>query len=242
MSFDLNEFTLSDMTRLGADLRKLGAGATSMEEAAQSVVSVLHRTLTNGTDGAPACALVRVFVLLPFSSLDGAQQAFARRLLPDIDQEPGTKCLTLLATAGDEPAWNSRLHSLGHQALPIPGEESLARSPMIRQLMGQLGVDVQSLFASDPEMIVDGAQHTFNVFHVPDAQGSPHIPAQEEFVLRCGIRSVIGFGGLLFPGELFAGILFTKTPVTRQVAELFKTLALNVKVALLPFAGRRVFS
>jgi hypothetical protein len=91
-------------------------------------------------------------------------------------------------------------------------------------------------------MLLDSAQHTFNVFHVADAAGSPHIPAQQEFVIPHGVRSVLGFGGLLPPGELFATILFTKARVPREVAERFRTLALNVKVALLPFAGVRIFS
>ena len=43
-------------------------------------------------------------------------------------------------------------------------------------------------------------------------------------------------------GELFATILFSRTPIPREVADLFKTLALNVKVALLPFVGTRIFS
>jgi hypothetical protein len=90
--------------------------------------------------------------------------------------------------------------------------------------------------------MVDATEHTFNVFHVPNAVGSPYIPAQKEFVIPYGVQSVLGFGGLLAPGELFATILFSRTPIPRDVADLFKSLALNVKVAMLPFAGARVFS
>ena len=136
----------------------------------------------------------------------------------------------------------ARRDSRGHQALPLPGEESLTRSPMIRQLLRQLGVEAETLLSTDSAMMLDQSQHTFNVFHVAEASGSPYIPAQGEFVIPHAIRSVIGFGGLLLPGELFATILFTRAPVSRQAAELFTTLALNVKVALLPFAGDRIFS
>jgi hypothetical protein len=122
------------------------------------------------------------------------------------------------------------------------GEESIARSPMIGQLLRQLGVDVGSLLHPDPEMLLDAAHHTFNVFHVSDAVGSPYIPAQDDFVRPYGIRSVIGFGGVLSAGELFATILFSRAPIARAQAELFRTLALNMKVALLPFSGRRVFA
>jgi len=50
-----------------------------------------------------------------------------------------------------------------------------------------------------------------------------------------GIRSVIGFGGMLPSGNLFAVILFTKVPIPRETADLFRPLALSVKLAILPF-------
>jgi hypothetical protein len=37
-------------------------------------------------------------------------------------------------------------------------------------------------------------------------------------------------------------ILFSRVRIPREIAELFKTLSLNVKVALLPFVDRRVFA
>ena len=43
-------------------------------------------------------------------------------------------------------------------------------------------------------------------------------------------------------GDLYAMILFSRTRVPREVAELFRTLSLNVKVALLPFVDRKVFA
>jgi hypothetical protein len=240
-SYDLSAFSLRDMTRCGVELRKQGIEAASMEQVADRVVRLLHDRLRAPT-GERACALVRVFVTLPYSELQESQQAFARKLLPDIERRPELKCLTLLATAGDQSAWNSRHTSTGHQALPLPSEESIARSPMISQLIRQLNVDVSELLRPNAAVMLDETQHTFNVFHVPDAVNSPFIPAQAEFVEPFGIRSVLGFGGLLLPGELFATILFARTPISREVAERFKTLALNVKVALLPFTGERVFA
>ena len=152
------------------------------------------------------------------------------------------KCLTLLASCGVERAWNSRHRSAGHKALPLPSAESVARSPMIAQLIRQLGVEVQFLLAPDSRLMVEMEQHSFNVFYVPDAEGSPFIPAQEEFVVPYRVRSVLGFGGVLPSGDLYAMILFSRTRVSREVAELFRTLSLNVKVALLPFVDRQVFA
>jgi hypothetical protein len=113
---------------------------------------------------------------------------------------------------------------------------------MIAQLIRQFGIDAGAFVSPDPAFMVDAAQHNFNVFHVPDAVGSPSIPAQEEFVLPFGIQSVLGFGGLLPAGELFAIIMFSKRAIPRSTADLFRPLALNTKVAILPFANDRVFA
>ncbi|HUQ98792.1 MAG TPA: hypothetical protein VM166_05005 [Gemmatimonadaceae bacterium] len=239
-SYDFSRFGLAEMTRCGIDLRRSGSGAKSMEEAASRVVRYLYEGLRDAGSDKPACALVRMFVTLPFDDLQSEQQSFAERVLGD--RPDGTmKCLTLLATAGQEPDWNSRHTSKGHQALPLPSPEAVSRSPMIAQLIRQLGIEISALL-SESGLVIDTAQHTFNVFYVGDAVGSPVIPGQKEFVIPYGVRSVLGFGGVMPSGELFATILFSKTPIPRDVADLFKTLALNVKVALLPFVGNRIFA
>jgi hypothetical protein len=70
---------------------------------------------------------------------------------------------------------------------------------------------------------------------VPEALGNPYIPAQRDFIIPYGIRSILGFGGLLPSGDMFAVPMFFKVPVSREVADLFRPLSLNVKVAILPF-------
>lgn len=240
--YDLSRFSLSDMTRCGIELRSLGSGATSMEEVGQRSVRYLYEHLRQPDLSAPACALVRVFVTQPYGSLEDGQQDAARAILSEMQPTPTLKCLTLLASAGQEPPWNSRFESDGHKALPLPSEESVSRSPMIAQLIRQLGVDVGVLLGSDQRLVLDLDQHTFNVFHVPEAKGSSYIPAQREFVIPYSVSSVVGFGGLLPDGELFATILFSRVPVARAIADLFRPLALNLKLAMLPFVGRKVFA
>lgn len=240
--FVLPHFTLSDMTRCGIELRRIGAGAASMEEVADRTVRFLHRELRMANGEGHACALARLFVTLPYAALQDEQQEAVRGVLGGTPETPTLKCLTLLGSAGDEQAWCSRRSSHAHKALPLASEESIARSPMIAQLIRQLGVETATLLTPDPALVLDAQQHTFNVFHVPEAAGSPYIPAQREFVIPYGIRSVLGFGGLLPSGELYATILFSRAPIPREVADLFRTLALNVKVAILPHVNGRVFS
>lgn len=213
-----------------------------MEEVGDRMVRFLYGSLRLSDTDEPACALVRLFTTLPYAALEPAQQEFVQSLGGAELSRTSMKCLTLLATAGQEQSWNSRHTSTGHKALPLASEASVSRSPMIAQLIAQLGMEIGALTGPAEDFVIDVDQHNFNVFHVGDARGSPYIPAQQQFVIPHGIRSVLGFGGLLPTRELFAFILFSKCPIDRERADLFKTLALNAKVAFLPFAGGRTFT
>ena len=77
---------------------------------------------------------------------------------------------------------------------------------------------------------------------MPEAVGSPYIPAQDDFVIPNGIKSVLGFGGVLSSGELFVVIMFSKTSIPSQTAEIFNKLAPGVKQAVEPFVGHKIFA
>jgi hypothetical protein len=113
---------------------------------------------------------------------------------------------------------------------------------MFSQLLTQFGVDLHAFLKPGSNLLVDQAEHRYNVFHVEEAADSPYIPHQRGFVLPYHIRSVVGFGSLLPSGEIFAVILFSKISIPREVADRFQTLALCSKIALLPFERDVVFS
>jgi PAS domain S-box-containing protein len=239
--FDPRTFTLRDMAELGAALRKIGATAQSMEQVADHVVRQLYEQLIDRDTGERSCALGRFYKTHRYDDLHPDLRRFAQGLLRGDEAPRGFRCLTLLASAGDEPEWNAARDSTAHRAIPLASKEIVAQAPMISRLLQQLGVQLEVLLdhvANSGALLVDEQPATFNVFYVPDARGSPHIPAQADFVMKFGIRSVLGFGGTLPLGDIFCVILFSKVRIPRQTAELFRTLALNVKVAVLPFEDR----
>jgi hypothetical protein len=152
------------------------------------------------------------------------------------------KCLTLMATVGQSANWNARQLSRGHQTIPLASPEMVEKAPMISQLIKELGMDLTSVLEPSPEIIRELAGKKHGVFYVENAEGSPYIPAQEDFVKRFGIRSVLGFGGMLPTGDLFAVILFSTVHVTPGVADRFKTIALDVKAAFSRFREGSVFN
>lgn len=235
-TFDLTTFGLSDMTACGAGLRGAAADADSFEDAAGRIVGFLRDRFLDAS-GAPACALVRCFHTLPFGELDADDQRVARAQLDTRDVSDELTCLRLAATVGDEPDWNDRERSVGHRVLPLPSARVVETSPMIAALLGEFGLDPADVIAPDRAPILDRDLGAFNVFHVERAVDSPHVPAQRDFVVPHGIESVLGFGAMLPTAQLFAVILFSRVAIPEAVAARFETVALNAKVALLPFLG-----
>jgi PAS domain S-box-containing protein len=239
---DLASFDLNDMLECGRGVRKAGESASSMEEAAREIVQLFRRTLVDSQTGEPNCPLVRCFKTHPLRQLPPELEKIAQQLLTEkAEPRPDLPCLTLLATAGDGELWNDRRCSRHHAVIPLERVEIVERAPMIASLLRQMGLELEAALYPDSNLILDPDQHTFNVFHVEEAQGSPSIPAQADFVVPYGIRSVLGFGGLLRGGELFTVILFSRVTIPRETADMFRTIALGVKLALLPFARGPVF-
>src|SRR5271157_5923102 len=169
MPYDLATLTLSAMTQLGATLRRIGAGANSVEEVAQRVARLLYDELLDSATGAKACVLARFYFTTKYSSLDEDLRAFGSRLMEGNELQPDTRCLTLLATAGERPEWNFRKKSEGHKTIPLPSAQAVEAIPMISQLIMQLGIDVATVLKPDPALVLEIEQKTYNVFFVPEA-------------------------------------------------------------------------
>ena len=235
MSFDLADFSLAGMLRCGRGIRRATQNSRSLQASADAIVRYLYTDSGTAPDGRQACALVRCYRTLPYGRLDAAQRTFADRGLRGQLASPDMKCLTLIATVGDEAEWCSPATSKGHRVIPLPSPEIVEQAPMIAQLIRQMGLDIDLVVRPQADIIPELEGKTYNVFHVEQALGSPYIPAQDEFVIPYGIRSVVGFGGLMRSGDLFAVIMFSRVAIGEEPASRFRTVALDVKAAFFKF-------
>jgi two-component system NtrC family sensor kinase len=241
MTYDLTRFDLGDMLKCSLRLRETATGAPTLEISAQRICRFLYDEL-HGPDGQRACALVRCYKTHAYGSLNPDLQSFARDALGTAIPRPTMKVLTLMATVGQSAPWNSRHLSREHRAVPLPSPEIVEKAPMIAQLIKELGLELSYVLQPSPDIVKELAGKRHGVFHVEYALGSPYIPAQEEFVVRFGIKSVLGFGGMMATGDLFAVILFATVHVPSSAAERFKSLALDVKSAFSRYNDRTVFN
>jgi hypothetical protein len=255
--FSIETFSLQDMTELSAEIRELGSGARTQESVAARIVKHLYDGFTLKKSGEKAFALARFFISMPFRDLEPPLKRFVEsRRAANEDIRPDTRCLTLLASHGEKTEWCDRTKSLDHRAIPIDSPDLATELPMVALLCKQFGIEShsvadvvlsnqerqpQSLATTDSDVVMDQDQATFNVFFVQEALESPYIYAQEDFVKPYGIRSVLGYGGILSAGQIFAVILFSHASIKREVAQRFKPLALSTKNALLQVPQDKVF-
>jgi len=128
------------------------------------------------------------------------------------------------------------------KVIPLPSEKLVQQSPMISSLAKHFGLELTSLIKPDPTCIQDQQEKTFNTFLVTKAVGSAYIPDQENFVIPYKIESALGCGGMLPSGNLFVLIMFTKVPVSREIADLFKPLTLSIKLSIMQYDEQAIFS
>ena len=240
--YDLTKFTLRDMSECGLAIRQTAEEANCMEDASNLIIKHLYENLKDKNTGAKNCVLVRFFKTHAYEKLTPSLQEYARNILGHNQIEHNLKCLTLLATAGELPEWNSRHQSVGHKAIPLASEDAINRIPMISQLIRQLGLNPGMVLQPDVNLLIDIEQRMYNVFYVANALNSPYIPSQESFVIPFGVKSVIGFGGLLPTGEMFVILMFLRVLVPQSIVDLIRPLALNVKTAILPFDDGNIFN
>jgi hypothetical protein len=220
--------TWADIDALRARIRD--QSPASLEEAAQGFADALATSSTTAV-------LARVFVVLPFAKLSPDDRAFAAKLVandPALGEE--TPVLTLLGTAGREPAWCDRVRSSGHRAIPLLGAAFVEAIPMIARLLVDLDVSLLKLDdgkALDTRRLLGGKNGAFYVADArvsEDERGRRIIPGKE-FVATYGVRTVFGMGGAYFDGTLAIAIVFTSESIDRLVVDRFPSLISNFKMA-----------
>jgi hypothetical protein len=231
----LDRFGIDELEGTSRVVRNLGRGATTMAESAQRITDVLHNGLIDEA-GAPACPLVRFYATHRLADMDELRRSFALRLEPDLS--PDTRCFTLLGSSGTEPGWRDAASSTGHLAIPLGSARVLTSLPMVSALFDQMGFTAAEVVAPDIERALELHHRDYEVFHVPDAVGSRWVPAQQEFVVTHGVTSVLGLGGALPSGDLFAMILFSRVPIPQATARMLQPLAAALKAAVVGFSYR----
>lgn len=235
-----NELQPTSLQELRRALNLAAVGQTSLEGTSQRIVDLLYEALSNEKLGDSQMALARCFVTRPFSALDDHPQlrSAAQALLGNEAADPSHRCLLLMATRGIEPDWNVRTRSAGHLAIPLGNQMLMEQTPMITELMRQIGIPREYFLHQGQLPPLNVAVRNAGCFHVESALGSPYIPAQAGFVIPYGVRSVLGMGSTLGDRDLFVVLLFSRAKISPEMAQLLSQLTVSMKIGLSTFVHR----
>ncbi len=236
--YDISSFAMADMTLCSRKLRSMGDNAESLEDVAQKAVKHLYDNMRDEKSGQRSFSLVRFFVTCSISELPPSLQDFSSKLLKGEPVPPDIKCLTLLGSAGSKEKWNSRFTSSKHKAIPLTSETFTENFPMISALISQFGMEIGDILKPSLDTMMLHEVKEYNIFHIEDVRGNLLVPSQKNFVIPENITSIVGFGGMLPSGRFFTVIIFSKAPIPKRIANMFRPLALSLRSALLHYEHR----
>ncbi|MBS2539241.1 SpoIIE family protein phosphatase, partial [Catenulispora sp. NF23] len=262
-AFDLSGFSVTDMVVASGELRAATAGASTMEEGSAAIVEWLRHAFTDPATGRPAFALARMFHTVTWDRLTPDLHSYvATRDPAAAANDDGLPYLTLLATSGDHPHWGDRRNSRDHQAIPLSASDVVRRAPLALALLDRLlglqpaaePVPGRANGNNEAAGLHARLRDRFDVFHVPEALGSPYVPTPE-FVRDYQIRSAIALGAVLdsggpdhpdLPGvrntSLYTALLYSRVRIPAETATHFRTLAAAIRLALTPLLAAPLFA
>ena len=220
------------------DRRSLAAAAQAL---ADTVFSAFEESL----------ALVRVFAVVPFGELPGANQGFVRALMRERHIErmlaPAMPVLTLMGTRGVLPEWSDRALSRGHVGIPLASGEFVDAIPMIARLLSEFGLAIEGIEGGGARIVRGKVGNLSGMFYVGDARtetdehGRLVISAQD-FVSEHGVRTVFGFGGAyMLERSYVAVILFARETIDAERARELAPLSSALKAATLRLVDQGAF-
>lgn len=240
--FSLSKLRALDVDSIGDIIKKRGDSASSVEDVANTITDYIYNNFLE--KDVRDIVLVRFFITHEFGLLPIALKSIVEKnnITQKKDLHDNTKCMVLLATHGDKRQWNSRTSSVGHQAIPLFSNDFIKSFPMISELFRQFGVKTSEILGKNKSTTIKDRLKLYNAFYVDNAQGHPSVPAQDDFVKPFGIKSVVGFGGVLPANNVFSVIMFCRTEVPKEVAKLFSALSLKINLAILPLYNKKIFN
>lgn len=222
------------MAQLRSEVRK----ASTVQEASQRLMDRFR------VDFAESVILARTYATVPYRLLPVRDRDFVqsvaqtRNMADALGRE--TRVLSLLGTAGVEPAWGDRYKSRNHLGIPLFSEDVMAEIPMMAALIRQLGssatwFDKRTPSAQGVESfgVFTGSFFVQNPSHARDQAGRLLIPAQE-FVQQYNVRTVFGVGGEFLASRMVLVCIFFSNERLEQTPPWLLRLPLMLATATRP--------
>ncbi len=225
----LQEMTLCEMIVCSREIRRLTLDYETDHDYSAGLMKFLHEHF-RAPNGESELALVRLFRTRSFNELNEKAKRVALEL--PVKDPARTLYLALEGTYGDQEDWCRPEKSQRHFVFPYGGDEGLARSKMLMEMLRQSGVDTGA--RPRPSFRCYEPPKDGGYCYIPQAEGCQYIPDQERFVKRFGIKSIVGFADQI-GDDIFLLVGFSKVPISDAGAELFSHLRHSTCIGLNAF-------
>jgi len=222
-----NDYHIAQLTEFRGRIEDALRSRRTFQEAAQSFTELLYEELESST------VLVRVFTTVRFGALPRPDQQFVSRLATDRgcrdELDDQTTVVSLLGTRGRQSSWNQRYQSKSRLAIPLLSVSFIRTIPLSARLLNATDTGVRWIEKQQTRIVVKSFGQMAQLLYVDDAKAAItedgfKIVADQDFVERFDIRTVLGLGGVYLNGSYVSAMLFTNEFIPQEKVEKFLTL------------------
>jgi hypothetical protein len=227
-----SDYHIARLTEFRGGIEKALASSRTLQEAAQSFAEMLYEELEAST------VLARVFTTVRFGALPGPDKQFVKRVATERgcrdELEDQTVVVSLLGTRGRQPSWNHRYQSGSRLGIPLSSTSFIKTIPMLARLLNAADTGVRWIEKQQTRIVAKSFGQMAQLLYVDDAKAAVtddgfKIVANQDFVDRFDVRTVLGLGGVYLNGSYVSVLLFTNELIPQQKAEKFLTLIHSFK-------------
>ncbi len=222
-----NDYHIARLTEFRGRVEEALRSSRTLQEAARSFAELLYEELEAST------VLARVFATARFGALPGSEQQFVKRVATERgcrdELDDQTTVVSLLGTRGRQPSWNDRYQSKSRLGIPLLSASFIKTIPMLARLLNAADTGVRWIERQQTRIVIKSFGQMAQLLYVDDARAAAtgdgfKIVADQEFVERFEVRTVLGLGGVYLNGSYVAAMLFTNELIPQEKAEKFLTL------------------
>jgi hypothetical protein len=222
-----NDYHIARLTEFRSRIEEALRSSPTLQEAAQSFAELLYEELEAST------VLARVFTTVRFSELPALDRQFVTRVAAERgcqdELNDQTTVVSLLGTRGRQPSWKQRYQSKSRLGIPLLSASFIKTIPMSARLLNAADTGVRWIERQQTRIVVKSFGQMAQLLYVEDAKEAVtgdgfKIVADQDFVERFDIRTVLGLGGVYLNGSYVSAMLFTNELIPQEKAEKFLTL------------------
>ena len=229
-TFDLQEFSVGDVCRLGSKLRRIETAGRSSEEISQSIAECLVRSFYSHELRRSQLSLVEVFQTRNLGEIPIHRQERWVQTADGAHASAQTRVLALMGVAGDSVEWTVGTPPFGRHCIHLQEEFDSEEAAWYTQSWKELGLNRPVNYLGSDCVVTDSHNQLFEI-SVHEVPVSPKLGKRTELLRTHEVKQIVGLGGPLPSGESYCVFLYANVPLDAKTKSLFQMVSGNISLA-----------